>query len=76
MLIKLFLLSKIRNCLFKITIKYLITPISMLFIHSYKTNFFSFIVFLLCNDEHLEYIQCYKTDDNQRAQRLYNCKLL
>ena len=41
MLIKLFLLLKMRLCLYKIAAKYLLSPhFSMLFIHSYEKDFF------------------------------------
>ena len=39
--------------------------------HSYKTDFFSFLVSLLYNGAYFEYTQRYKKDENQRTQRLY-----
>ena len=42
----------------------------MLFIHTYKTNFLLFIVFLLYNDAYFQPIQGTKEYDSQRNHKL------
>ena len=71
MLIMLFLLSKIRLCLYKIAINYLLFPFFFAIYSFIYGQFFAFFVFLIHNNVYFEYTQRHKKDDNQRPQRLY-----
>ena len=44
----------------------------MIFIYPYRTDLFSFFIFLLHNDAYFTNSWCYKKDDNQRTQAFEN----
>ena len=66
---------KIRLCLHKIAISYLLSQFFMQFSHLYQIFFYVFC-FPIYNNVHPKYCQCYKRDVNKWTQRLYLWEVL